>query len=142
VKRSVAVAVYGDVSSPDPPILAVRRPLDDDALPDIWGLPAATLREGESSEAAVRRIGGQKLGVVLEPVADLSEGTQERQAYLLQLRLYEARILSGEPEVPQNDATVTQYVEWKWVSPRGLEDGARRGSLCCRLCLQQLGLLD
>ena len=44
-------------------LLLVRRPDDDEDLPGAWGLPAATLAEGESEEDAVRRAGRDNLGV-------------------------------------------------------------------------------
>ena len=61
-------------------ILAVRRPEDDDELPGIWGLPAATLR-GETVEDVIARIGRDKLGVKLTPVRLLAFGAQDRQRW-------------------------------------------------------------
>jgi ADP-ribose pyrophosphatase YjhB (NUDIX family) len=139
LKHSVAIVVRGEPSGPEPRVLAVRRPPDDEELPGIWGLPAATLREGESWEAAVGRAGFEKLGVTLEPVGELGEGTQERPAYKLHMKLYEARIAEGEPEVPQAVRGVTQYAAWEWAAPSELVEGARRGSVCCRLYLWELG---
>jgi hypothetical protein len=141
VQRSVAAVILGGPAAAGDPEgvggrgLAVRRPPDDDALPDVWGLPAATLRPDEDWEAAVRRLGREKLGVALEPGAELREGTLERPSYLLHMKLYEARIARGEPSVPQPAAGVTQYVDWRWAAPGELVSGARRGSLCCRLFL-------
>lgn len=144
VKQSVAVVVrvarWARVAADTPTFLAVRRPPDDDELPGVWGLPAASLRQGEDWEAAVRRVGREKLGVELEPVAELGKGRLQRPSYLLQMKLYEARIVEGEPSVPQEAPSVTQYVDWEWSSPRRLLDGARRGSLCSRLYLEHLGL--
>lgn len=139
VSRSVAVVIRGDERGPGGRVLSVRRPPDDPDLPDIWGLPAASLREGEGWDAAVERIGRDKLGVELEVAAELREGTLQRAADLLHMKLYEARIVEGEPEVPQPCRGVTQYVEWRWADPRELAVGARRGSLCCRLYLRELG---
>ncbi|PYS35639.1 MAG: DNA mismatch repair protein MutT, partial [Acidobacteria bacterium] len=63
LKHSVAVMIVRRDQ-----ILAVRRPEDDDELPGIWGLPAATLRGGETVEDVIARIGRDKLGVKLTPV--------------------------------------------------------------------------
>ncbi len=139
IKRSVAAVIPLDRDVPDPPVLAVRRPADDEALPGVWGLPAASLREGENWEGAVRRLGDEKLGLELLPVIALAQSRLERPDYLLDMRLYEVRILNGTPRVPQPDRTVTQYVDWRWSRSEELLDGARRGSLCCRLYLGLLG---
>jgi ADP-ribose pyrophosphatase YjhB (NUDIX family) len=138
-KRSVAAVLFLDRDEANPRFLAVRRPVDDEALPGVWGLPAASLRQGESWEGAVRRLGGEKLGVELEPVTVLARGSLERPGYRLQMQLYEARIVDGTPVVPQHDRTVTQYVEWRWSTSELLVEGARRGSLCCRLYLSRHG---
>ncbi len=138
VKRSVALVVYQDTTRRDGPVLAVRRPPDDPDLPDIWGLPAASLRSSETWEAAASRVGQEKLGVLLEPLAELLDGTTKRPGYLLRMKLYGARLTRGEPAVPQRDPNVTQYTAWKWARPVELLEGARRGSLCCRLYLEML----
>ena len=140
MKRTVAVAVFrGDRSAAHLEVLAIRRPPEDEELPDIWGLPAASLRAGETWEDAVRRAGSDKLGLGLEPLAVLEEGTQERPAYTLHMKLYEARIVEGKPSVPQAAEGVTQYTAWKWAAAGELREGARRGSLCCRLYLRDAG---
>ena len=38
-------------------VVVVLRPPDDDELPNVWGLPAASLRANESWEDVVRRAG-------------------------------------------------------------------------------------
>ncbi|MDP2481479.1 MAG: NUDIX domain-containing protein [Candidatus Palauibacterales bacterium] len=131
-KRSVAFLVRGEAGR----VLAVRRPLDDEDLPDAWGLPAGSLRPGEGWEEAVRRAGREKLGVTLRPGALLREGELERDAYRLRMRLYGASIEGGEPVVPQPVEGVTQYAEWAWAPPSQLEAAAAKGSLCSRLALE------
>ncbi|WP_420616969.1 NUDIX domain-containing protein [Candidatus Palauibacter sp.] len=115
--------------------LLVRRPDDDPDLPGVWGLPAGSHAEGETDEALVRRIGREKLGVETEDLGRLSEGHLDRTGYRLEMRLHAARIVAREPRVPQPVPGVTQYSEWDWKPPVELRDGARRGSLCCRLAL-------
>ena len=119
-------------------VLAVRRPPDDDDLPDAWGLPAGSLRGDESGEDAVRRAGRDKLGVELEVGAVLEEGAIERPGYTLRMRLYEASVRRGEPRVPQPTPGVTQYTELDWATPDRFEPAARAGSLCCRLYLRTI----
>lgn len=115
--------------------LLVRRPDDDPDLPGVWGLPAGSHAEGELDEALVRRIGREKLGVETEDLGCLSEGHLDRTGYRLEMRLHAARIVAGQPRVPQSVPGVTQYSGWGWKPPGELRDGARRGSLCCRLAL-------
>lgn len=115
--------------------LLVRRPDDDSDLPCVWGLPAGSHAEGEVDEALVRRIGREKLGVETEDLGCLSEGHVDRTGYRLDMRLHAARIVAGEPRVPQPVPGVTQYSEWAWKPPVELRGGADRGSLCCRLAL-------
>lgn len=112
------------------------RPPDDEDLPDVWGLPAASLRPGEDWADAVRRAGREKLGVELEVSDQLRRGTLERVAYILEMRLFAARVVAGEPAVPQSNPAVTQYAAWKWAAPSELEPAAARGSLCSRLFLE------
>lgn len=133
-KKSVALAIR----DPDRPhaVLTVRRPDHDPELPGIWGLPATTLRTGESWEDALPRTGYQKLGVTLAPVRELRRGTAPRKGYTLEMRLYEARILEGEPRVPQPHPGITQYSALRWTDGRNLHAGAAAGSLCCQLFLQ------
>jgi 8-oxo-dGTP pyrophosphatase MutT (NUDIX family) len=134
VKHSVAVLIE-DPQCEEGSILAVKRPSDDSELPGIWGLPAATLRAGESWEDAVRRVGSEKLGIDLEPSEELHEGTQERPGYLLHMKLYRGRIGRGSPRLRRVGGHVTQYTDWKWAEPDELEEGAFQGSLCCKLVL-------
>lgn len=141
VKRSISFVVFfgGGREGRSDWILVVRRPPDDPELPDVWGLPAASLGLRESWEDAVRRAGREKLGVELRPLRILREGWATRPSYRLHMRLFEADVIGGEPEVPQAVPGVTQYVEWRWAAPRRLEDAAARGSLCARLCLEAVG---
>lgn len=99
-----------DDARSDPRVLAVLRPPDDPELPDVWGLPATTLRPGEDWEEALIRAGREKLGVTLEPLRLLAEGERERRAggpptasggprERLRMRVYEAVIRDGEPTV-------------------------------------------
>ncbi len=140
VKESVAVVIRNS-NKPDV-VLTVLRPSDDEELPNTWGLPAGSLKPGESWEAAVQRVGRDKLGVQLMPGAELERGELERPDYLLRMRLYEAEIEKGQPMVPQAGEGVTQYTSWKWGSAKDLEPAAQRGSLCSQLYLRWIGSAD
>jgi 8-oxo-dGTP diphosphatase len=134
-KRSVALAIR-DPARPGA-VLIVQRPADDEDLPNVWGLPAATLVADESWDAAARRAGRDKLGVELQIGRVLNEGFTERPAYRLEMRVVEATIGAGQPQVPQNVEGVTQYQAWRWGVDSDLNDAAGRGSLCSRLYLQR-----
>ncbi len=115
--------------------LLVRRPDDDPDLPGVWGLPAGSHADGETDEALLARIGREKLGVETEDLGRLGAGHLDRTDYRLEMRLHAARIVAGEPRVPQSAPGITQYSDWGWKPPSELRDGAARGSLCCRLAL-------
>lgn len=139
LKRSVSfVVLRRRDGEAEPELLTVRRPPDDEDLPDAWGLPAATLEAGETWEESVRRAGREKLGVELDVDGLLREGELERDAYTLRMRLYRAEIREGEPDVDQPAEGVTRYVDWSWSPPERLAPAAARGSLCSRLCLAWL----
>lgn len=123
LKHSVAVAIFNGDNGDQ--ILAIRRPDDDDELPGIWGLPAGTIRNEETVDDVIRRIGREKLGVILMPVRKLSEGRQRRATYILEMELWEAS-MEGIPTYP----------EWKWDLVDFLRLGASAGSLCCELAIK------
>jgi 8-oxo-dGTP diphosphatase len=121
VKHSVALAIFKDDQ-----IFAIRRPQDDDELPGIWGLPAGTCRDQETTADVIMRIGRDKLGVNLTPVRRLADGRQDRSRYRLEMELWEA-LMEGIPKYP----------EWQWASVDLLRPGAAAGSLCCELALKK-----
>jgi 8-oxo-dGTP diphosphatase len=125
VKRSVSLVIEGPAG-----VLLVRRPDDDESLPGVWGLPAASLREGESERDALLRAGLDKLGVEIEPLEPVGEEGRMRD--------WRARIVEGEPSVPQGKDG-TQYVELRWGEPAELAPAARAGSLCARALLRAVG---
>jgi ADP-ribose pyrophosphatase YjhB (NUDIX family) len=130
LKRSVSLVI----ESPEG-ILLVRRPDDDESLPGLWGLPAATLGEGESEDGALRRAGREKLGVEVAPLRLIGEDEDEREAYRLVMRDWATRVIAGEPAVPQ-PGPGTQYRDWRWGAPAELEPAARADSLCARVLLR------
>ena len=134
VKRVISFVIY---HSDQKRFLIVQRPADDDDLPNLWGLPAGSLRPEETWKDAVRRSGKEKLGVELEIGSCITEGSLERQAYTLEMKEYEATIIQGEPQVPQPVQGVTQYQSWKWGTASDLQEAAKKGSLCCRLFLDK-----
>ena len=136
LKRAVSFVIRAPNDSAK--MLVVLRPEDDADLPNVWGLPAASLREGEDWIDAAKRAGCEKLGIELEIVRELNRGELQRTDYILQMRVFEARIVQGTPSVRQLGVDVTQYRECKWDVSEVLQPAAALGSLCCRLLLDQL----
>ncbi len=135
VKNSVAFVIYNKNRTR---FLIVKRPPDDERLPDVWGLPAGSLRGEETYEDAIVRSGREKLGVELKVVGKIGEGEIDRGDYILHLEEYEAEILHGEPQVPQPVPGITQYVQWKWGKSSDLIEAAQKGSLCSQVYLSQV----
>ena len=133
LKRSVSFVIEGPAG-----VLLVRRPDDDDSLPGLWGLPATSLRAGESEHEALVRAGQEKLGVEVEPLRPIGEEEAERAGYRIAMRDWAASIVAGEPAVPQLGEG-TQYVELRWGDPAELAPAARAGSVCARVLLRALG---
>ena len=135
-RRAVAVAVLRD----DGLVLAVLRPDEPgEELPGVWGLPALTLRAGESPEAGMRRLGREKLGARLTPLDVLAESQERRESYTLHMTVYEAS-LAGEPRLPPRkpSAAGTLYEAIEWRPAASFREAAQAGSLCCRLLLNTL----
>lgn len=123
--------------------LAVRRPPDDDRLPDVWGLPAVSLQPGELPEEALRRLGREKLDAELEAVRFVGIRAADRGDYLLILMDIEARVTGGEPNVLRANTRRTAYVEQRWTDDLSLlVDAARRGSVCSRILLEASGAAE
>lgn len=132
-RNAVAVVVRRDGGL----VLAVRRPDEPgEELPGVWGLPATTLRDGEAAEAAIARLGREKLGVALVPLRSLAEGDQRREGHTLRMTVYEAS-LDGEPHQPDrtDDAAGTLYDALDWLPVESFRTAAEAGSLCCALFL-------
>jgi ADP-ribose pyrophosphatase YjhB (NUDIX family) len=129
VKRSISLVIEAPAG-----VLLVRRPDDDESLPGVWGLPAASLREGERERDAVLRAGREKLGVEVEPLRLVGEDEGD----LVSMRDWAVRIVRGTPEVPQ-PGEGTQYVSLRWGNAAELAPAARAGSLCARVLLRAVG---
>jgi len=118
-------------------LLVVKRDDEDKDLPGVWGLPAATIRDGETPEQAAIRAAADKLGVSVRIGRFTGEDTIDHR----HLREYEAEIVDGTPSVPQNDPSVSQYADLKYTDePRILVEAARKGSLCSRIYLRNAGI--
>jgi hypothetical protein len=137
IRRATALLV----ESGDGRFLCVRRPPEDLILGDVWGLPAVDMHPGESWIDAAHRVGREKLGVDIEVSERLGDESVLRTGFILHLTEFAARIVSGEPSVPQPGEPGTQYRELDYVSdPRVLCEAAQRGSACSRIFLRTQGI--
>lgn len=136
-KESVSLVITDDNDN----FLAVKRaddPTDD--LANVWGFPAVSLKVGESHQEAALRVGHQKLGVDIELGEKIGDSTHDRDAYILHLTDYKAKITNGIPTAPQSDMSVSQYSECKFSNdPTILFEAARKGSQCTQLYLESVG---
>ncbi len=121
--------------------LIVRRPPDDDRLPSVWGLPAVSLTEGELPEAAVRRVGREKLATEIEPVSFVGIKSANRGDYELILMDIRAHLVGREPSVHGARTQSTKYVDQQWTDDPGLlREAAQKGSLCSQVLLEAEGV--
>lgn len=122
---------------------AVKRSMDDDSLPGVWGLVGGSLRDSESPEDTVKRSAKDKLGIEVEVLRLVGEDSIDRGEYINHLREYEVKVLSGHPAPVQYDPTVSKYADFTMSDdPEILRDAAEKGSLCSRIYLRQEGLWE
>lgn len=150
LRRSVSVAIRSVQADGAERVIAVLRPqVPDDPLGGLWGLPAATAKDGESEDEAVSRVLNDKLGLRFsaEGLTRINDGQRDDGANPQSMTVYAMEwdknsplsitlpALSADSEEP-----VTLYEDWRWVAPEELRKAAMRGSLCTRLYLEWLGL--
>jgi ADP-ribose pyrophosphatase YjhB (NUDIX family) len=135
MKKRVATFAYVILrgGAPTYELLVVRRSPKDRYFPDMWGLPAGTLRKRESYEQAIARTAKGRLGVEVEVLGERAAGTSDRGTHVVVMRLFEARIVTGTPEVRDVNPDGHGYTEARWAGPDVLLPARERGSLCCRL---------
>ena len=144
-KESVAIAILRAAAMPKRVLSVLRPQHPDDPLGGLWGLPAATLRPGETIEDTLTRA-MRKVGLHWDSnVAVFASGSQDREDHVLNMTLYAVDWSGREPSVGGNVDKViseseTQYDAWKWAAPDELHEAAGRGSLCARLFLGASGL--
>ena len=135
IKYATAFVIYKENRSE---FLIVQRPFDDEDLPNIWGLPAGSVKENESFKEAVIRSGREKLGIELKVIKSIGKDIIDRGDYILNMQEYEVEIISGEPRVPQLIQGITQYQHLLWGNSSDLKDAANKGSLCSRIYLTSI----
>ena len=149
MKRSVSVAIRFVQPDGAERVVAVLRPrVPDDPLGGLWGLPAATARDGESEDEAAARVLSDKLGLQVssEGLMRINEGWRDDGVSSSQSMTVYTLDWSGESPLPVSlparsvdSEAVTLYEDWRWAAPEEMREAARRGSLCTRLYLEWLG---
>jgi len=121
-------------------IIAIKRPEDDEDLPNIWGLPAGSVRGGESFEQACLRQAKNKLGIDIKILKFIGRGNIDRGDYILHGEEYLVKFISGDINLNQKDVEGTKYVDWKWALPEDFREASSKGSLCSSIYLDSLGI--
>ncbi|OGD11109.1 hypothetical protein A2395_03985 [Candidatus Amesbacteria bacterium RIFOXYB1_FULL_47_9] len=133
-----SVAVFLVKPTNDKEFLVVKRPPDDDRLPNVWGLPAVTIKDEELPEQAVLRVGVEKLVTEIKPIGFLGIKSADRGDYQFILMDIKAKLIGSEPNVKNSVTQSTKYVDQKWVSDFSvLKEAASKGSLCSQIVLDR-----
>jgi ADP-ribose pyrophosphatase YjhB (NUDIX family) len=135
MKKRVSAFAYVVLRNLNPAVevLVVRRSPHDRYFPNMWGIPAGTLRKQEEYEEAIQRTAKHRLGIEVEVLGERAAGTSDRGTHIVEMRLFEARIVAGSPQIQNVDPAGYGYTEVQWANPEILQPTRERGSLCCRL---------
>jgi len=134
-KFAIAVALINPNNASE--VLAVKRPANDDSLPNVWGLPAIVPKDGELPEDAVKRLGVEKLATEIEATSYIGIKRSDRNTYELILMDIETELKGVEPSVKDATTTGTKYVDQQWTSDYSIfKEAAIKGSLCSRIFLE------
>jgi 8-oxo-dGTP diphosphatase len=77
-------------------LVTQRRP--GAVLPLLWEFPGGRVEANETDLAALKREVLHRVGVEIEPGAQISSVSHAYEHYTVELHLYECRISRGEPE--------------------------------------------
>jgi 8-oxo-dGTP diphosphatase len=87
-------------------LVTQRRPTA--VLPLLWEFPGGKVEAGETDLEALKREVKHRVGVEVDPGAQISSVSHEYEHYTVELHLYDCRITRGEPSA----ANVHQF---RWV---------------------------
>ena len=83
----------------------MRPEVSGDALGGLWGLPAASLREGETPDDAVARVLRDKLGLgTLDGIKPINEGRHDQDGYTQTMTVYAVYVGCASSRRPLNPA--------------------------------------
>ena len=95
------------IKQDDKYLITQRRP--NAVLPLLWEFPGGRVEEGESDAEALKRELHHRLGVEVATGEQISFKEHRFETYVVDLFLYECRIVSGQPQTCAVHA-------FKWVS--------------------------
>ena len=122
-------------------VLAVKRPSTDASLGGVWGLPSIVVEEGELPEAAVIRLGIEKLSTDIEADSYMGIARIERPDHELILMDIQATLHGPAPSVETATTKGIKFVDQQWVSDYSIFiEAASKGSLCTRIFLESKGI--
>jgi 8-oxo-dGTP diphosphatase len=88
-------------------LITQRRP--SAVLPLLWEFPGGRVEEGESDATALKREVRFRLGVSVEPGKLMSFVSHPYERYVVELYLYEGRLIEGDP-------TAVNVNDFRWVA--------------------------
>jgi len=94
-------------------LVTQRRP--SAVLPLLWEFPGGRVEDGESDRDALRREVLFRIGVDIEPGKLVSFVSHPYERYVVDLYLYECRLLQGEPRA-------SNVNDFRWVSSAGFDN--------------------
>jgi 8-oxo-dGTP diphosphatase len=100
--RVVAAVIAKD----DRYLVTQRRPAA--VLPLLWEFPGGKVEAGETDLEALKRELLHRVGVEVEPGAQISSVSHEYEHYTVELHLYDCRITSGTP-------SAVNVHQFRWV---------------------------
>ena len=136
-----AIAVFLRNPNNKSQFLIVKRPPDDESLPNVYDLPAGSIKDGELPEQVVYRVGVEKLSTEIKPTKFIGAKFIDRDSYVLILMDIEAELVGREPNVTVADTANTKYVDQLWTNDyTRLIEAAGKGSLCSQIILDREGI--
>lgn len=117
--------------------LIVKKPENDEDLPNVWGLPSGSVKKTETFQEAAIRQAKNKLNIQVKIIGFVGRGNIERENFILHGEEFLCEITEGNPEI-NKEAEGTIYDEWKWGTLADLQEAAQNGSLCSNILLKNI----
>ena len=112
--RLEVIRVVGAAILRDDGACLVAQRSEEMAAPLKWEFAGGKIEPGESPVAALRREIAEELGLEIEPLVSLGVGEARNGRQLIQLDVWEARLIGGE-------LTLAEHRQARWVGPEELE---------------------
>jgi 8-oxo-dGTP diphosphatase len=87
-------------------LVTQRRPTA--VLPLLWEFPGGKVETGETDLQALKREVQHRVGVDVEPGAQISSVSHDYESYTVELHLYDCRLTRGEP-------SAVNVHQFRWV---------------------------